>query len=202
VSDKPLLKIKATTAAEICAHFELKKEARSLLLEGIAPHKFLEALLTNKQYLAGIDFLSHALLPRDAIWWGCLCFQHAVGSDLSAQDMAACKAAVRWVYEPTEENRAATKSPAEAAGVASPAGGLATAAFNTGGNIAPPKSHPMSPPPFAPAKAVAGAIKLASTKSEPIKIAGSQRSFVELGIGIAEGRFMLPDIRDQTAGES
>jgi hypothetical protein len=201
VSIPPLIKIKAATAAEICVHFDLKK-ARPLLLNGMDPRKFLEALLANKQYIAGIDFLSHALTPRDAIWWGCLCMQHACGNDLSPADKAACKAAVRWILQPTEENRAAAKTPAETAGPASPAGHLAMAASHTGGNIAPPKAPPAAPGPFAPAKAVAGAVKLASTKADPAKIAETQRTFLELGIGIGEGRHSPSKIKIRTAVQS
>lgn len=185
-----LVETETATAAEICAQFELKEEARLLLRMGMGPRDFAGVLVANKQYLAGIDFISHALPPREAIWWGCLCLQHACGDSLSALDQAACQAAVQWVLQPTEGSRLAAQVPAEAAGPASAAGRLAAAANLTGGNIAPPGGPPMSPAPDAPAKAVAGAVKLASTKADPVKIAETQRLFVELGIGMAEGRFM------------
>lgn len=202
MSNSPLAKIKAATAAEICANFDLKKEARPLLLEGMSPRKFLEALVAKKQFIAGIDFLSHALPPREAIWWGCLCLQHACGNELSEADKEACKAAVRWILQPTEENRAAARTPAETAGPASAAGHLAFAAHHTGGNIAPPKAPPVAPGPFAPAKAVANAVKLASTKAEPAKIAETQRLFLELGMGVSEGRYDPAEVRNRTAVQS
>lgn len=188
-SNEPLPKIKAATAAEVCAHVELEVEPRSLLHDGMSPREFLAALLARQQPRAGIDFMAHALPQREAIWWGCLCLQHACGSDLSEADKDACRAAVRWVVHPTEENRAAANTPAEAAGPASPAGMLAGATFQTGGNIAPPTMPPMSPRPFDHAKAVARAVILAATKVDPLKIVDTQRLFVELGIGVAEGRF-------------
>jgi hypothetical protein len=199
VSNTPLMKIKAATAEEVCLNFELKKDAKALLTNGMAPRAFLDALIAKKQYIAGIDFLCHALAPRDAIWWGCLCLQHAMGNSLPDVDKAACKAAVRWTLAPTEENRAAAKAPADAAGPASAAGGLASAACFTGGSIAPPKAPPTPPPPYAPAKAVAGAIKLATTKADPVKIAETQKLYVELGIGVAEGRYSHTDMRGVTA---
>jgi hypothetical protein len=196
----PLLKIKPATAVEICASFDLKKEAQSLLRDGIGPREFYEALMANQQYIAGIDFIAHALPAREAVWWGCLCLQHACGDSLSPQDKAAAKAAVQWILEPTEENRAATKMPAEAAGPASPTGALARAANQTGGNLAPPKAPPMPPSPSAPGKAVAHAVKLASIKGDPVKIADTHRLFLELGIGMAEGRFEWPEIRNRAPG--
>jgi hypothetical protein len=182
VSKALLEEFRALTAAEICARFDLKKEARALLSEGMGPREFLEALVAKKQYLTGIDFIAHALPPREAVWWGCLCLQHVCGENLTPPDKVACTAAVLWVLAPSEENRAAAKAPAEAAGPASPAGQLATAANQTGGNVAPPEAPPMPPPPFAPAKAVAIAVKLSSTKSDPVKITDTQRLFVELGM--------------------
>ena len=199
MNNTPLVKIKVATAAEVCVNFELRKEAKSVLREAMPPRAFLDALLANKQYLAGLDFLSHALAPRDAIWWGCLCLQHAFGDNFSEPDKAACKAAVRWIFAPTEENRAAAKVPADAAGPASPAGGLASAASLTGGSISPPKAPPMPPPPFAPAKAVATAIKLATTRADPIKIAETQKLYLELGVRLAEGRLSHADMRGMTA---
>jgi hypothetical protein len=198
MSNRPLVKVKAATAAEICTRFDLKKEAQPLLHDGLGPREFLEALVANNQYIAGIDFTAHALPAREAVWWGCLCLQQACGNSLSPKDKAAGKAAVQWVLEPTEENRAAAKAPAEAAGPGSPAGALAGAANQTGGNLAPPKAPPMPPGPFAPAKAVAGAVKLASIKGDPVKIVDTHRLFVELGIGVAEGGFVWPEIRNRT----
>jgi len=99
---------------------------------------------------------------------------------------------VLWVLQPNEFNRAATKQPAEVLGPASAAGNLATAASQTGGSVGPPQGPPIPPSPFAPARAVAIAIKLASTKCPPPEIQPTQRSLIDLGMGIAEGRFALP----------
>lgn len=195
----PLIKIKAATAAEVCASFTLDDQAVPLLRDGMTPQAFLETLLAKKQYVPAIDFLSHALAPRDAIWWGCLCLQQSLGAQLADKDKAAARAAVRWVFAPTEENRAAAGAPAEAAGPTTPAGGLAAAAFQTGGNVAPPKSPAMSPPPFAPAKAVAVSVKLSSTKAEPTRISETQKLYLELGLSLAEGRSSYADLRGATA---
>jgi hypothetical protein len=187
---QPLVKIKAVTAAEICAHFDLAEEARPLLREGMGLREFVEALAANKQCVAGIDFVAHALPAREAIWWGCLCLQHACGDHLSAPDKAAAAAAVQWVLRPTEQNRAAAKAPAEAAGPASSAGALARAANWTGGSLGPPNAAPVPPGPFMPAMAVAAAVKFAAIKVEPVRIADTQRLFVELGMAVAEGRYL------------
>ena len=187
MSGRPFLSIPEKTAAEICARFSLKKEAWALLRLGMRPEEFAAALAADKQYITGIDFMAHALPAREAIWWGCLCLQHICGENLAPLDKEACRAAVQWVVQPTEWNRAAVLVPARMAGPVSVAGGLAMAVYQTGENIAPPNMPPRAPQPFAPAKAVAGAIKMACTKAEPIKIVETQRLFMELGMGLAEG---------------
>ena len=185
-----LLKITAATAVEICARFQVPKDALPLLQEDMAPREYLQALLDGKKYVAGIDFLAHALPLREGIWWGCLCLQHAFGDALSPVDRAAAIAAVHWVLRPGEEVRAAARAPAEAAGATSVAGALASAAFLSGGNVAPPGTPPAPPAPFAYAKAVARAVKLAAIHCPPVRMIENQRAMVELGIGLAEGRYI------------
>jgi hypothetical protein len=185
----PLIRIQAATAAEVCARFDLDEKSRPLLCDGMGPREFVEALLADKQYGAGVNFLAHALPAREAIWWGCLCLQHACGDRLSASDKTAARATVQWVMQPTEQNRAAAKAPAEAAKAPSPAGAVAMATNLTGGSLGPSNAPPVPPPPFAWAVYVATAVKFAAIKVEPAKIAETQRLFVELGIGLAEGRY-------------
>lgn len=173
----PLIKIHAQTAAEICANLTLKDDVKELLQAGMNPQQFVAALLEKKKHIDAIDFMAHALPAREGIWWGCLCMQHACGENLSPSERAAATAAVQWILNPTEQNRAAAKAPAEAAGPASPAGAVAMAASQADGSI-------------APAKAIAMAVKIASTKADPVKIAPMQRSYVELAIEVAEGRLI------------
>jgi hypothetical protein len=180
VSHGPLVKIEAPAAAGICARFDVKKDALALLREGMTPAEFLEALMANRQFVTGIDFMAHALAAREGVWWGSLCVQHACGNSLSAPDRAALRAAVEWVLRPTEANRAAAQAPAQAAGPVSAAGALALVASLKGSAEAAP---------MPPAKAVANAVKTATIKGEPARFADTQRLFVELGIGVAEGRF-------------
>jgi len=179
VGNDPLIKVTAATAAEVCQRFDVSREARELLANGMGPWQFVETLAAKKRYVEGIDFLAHALPAREGVWWGCLCLQHASGDSLTPTERAACVAAVRWVIQPTEENRMAAKAPADAAGMGTPAGALAMAA--NGG--LPPQE------PFAPAKAVAMAVKLATLKSPPVAVMETQRSYLQLGIGVAAGKF-------------
>jgi hypothetical protein len=190
VIEDPLVKIGAATAAEVCASFDLSSDARPLLLEGMGPREFLAALMERSCHVDAIVFLAHSLPVREAIWWGCLCMQHALGDRLSPVDRAAATAALRWVFDPAEENRAVAGMTAGAAPPPSIAGALATAAFHSGGNISPPSLPPRAPAPFASAKAIALAVKLCAVKAPPAKIVATQRSYGELGLEIAAGRLV------------
>ena len=185
MESNPLVRVKAATAAEVCACFKVRKEAVARLLDGMGPGDFVDALVANKQYLDGIDFMAHALPAREVIWWGCLCLQHVCGDSLSPTDKAACRAVVQWVMRPSEEYRAAVLAPAQGTDPASPVAKLAMAVLQTAGNVAPPNSPPTAPDPFAPAQAVAGAIKMACTKADPLQIVETQRLFLELAIRMA-----------------
>jgi hypothetical protein len=176
-----LPKITAATAAEVCARFQPPREAAELLKEGMTPREFVDALLERKLYVAGIEFMAHALPPREGIWWGCLCMQHAYGESLTPADRAAAIAAVQWVVRPGEDTRTTARTPAEGAGPMSAAGALAAAAFQTAATPADP---------FASAKSVAKAVKLSSIKCPPVQIPDTQRALLELGLGVAEGRFI------------
>lgn len=169
------------TAAEICARFPLKKNARALLRQGMTPRDFLDALMAQRQYLSAIEFMAHAMPPRAGIWWGCLCLQHACGAKLAPPDWAALQAAAIWVLWPTERYRAAAQGRAQAAGLASPAGALAMAAAAGSGPAA-----------MSAGASVANAVKLATTKGAPGRIADTQRLYAELAAGVAEGRFRWP----------
>jgi hypothetical protein len=67
---------------------------------------------------------------------------------------------------------------------------LAMATFQTGGSILPPNLPPTPPAPFAAAKSIALAVKLASIKTQQVKIARMQRCYVELAMEIAEGHLI------------
>jgi hypothetical protein len=182
-----LVNLTARTASEVCARLYLDKAALRLLSPGMRPSEFVDALVEKQQYLAAIDFIAHALPAREAIWWGGLCLQRTCGDKLEPWERRAFRITVQWVLQPNEANRAAAKEPADVLGPASAAGCLAAAANQTGGSVGPPQGPPIPPSPFAPARAVAIAIKVASTKCNPPEIQGTLRSLIQLGMAIRGG---------------
>jgi hypothetical protein len=70
------------------------------------------------------------------------------------------------------------------------AGTVARAVAATGGSMYPPELPFKAQPPYAAQAAVARAVKIASIKVEPPAIVKMQRSYVELGLKVAEGRLI------------
>src|SRR3984957_17146046 len=152
VNNLPLIKVTAKTASEICARLYLDKAALGLLRPAMSPREFVDVLVKEKQYLAAIDFLAHALPAREAIWWGCLSLQRTCGNKLEPWERRAFRITVQWVLQPDEAHREAARQPAEVLGPASAAGNLAAAVTQTGGSLGPPQGPPVPPSPFAPAR--------------------------------------------------
>jgi hypothetical protein len=184
VSNGPQAGAHLATAAAICAKYKVRKEAWAVMREGMMPAEFIAALMENRQYVDAVDFLAYTLPPRYGVWWGCLCLQHACGENLTPVDRDALQAATVWVVWPTEPYRAAAQAPARAAGMRSPAGILATGVTMT---------SVTGRAPLSPARAVANTVKLAASKGDPAKILDIQRQYMELGMGVADGRFRWPD---------
>ncbi len=168
---------------DICIRFGASKPVWALLREGMSPEDFVAALVEHEDYVSAIEFIAFAMPAREALWWGCLCLQYACGENLTPPDRAALQAATVWVIWPIENYRVAAYAPAQAAGLASAGGALAMAAHLVGVQGAVP---------ISPARSIANSVKLASTKMPPPKITATQRQFVEMGVGVGQGRFVWP----------
>lgn len=176
----PLVKIPETRALHVAERCQqLPASAIKLLTPEMSPAEFAGVLQNSKQFVAGIEFMAHALPAREAVWWACLAIEHALGESLAGANKEACRAAVQWVLKPTEENRIAARAPAELAGPASPAGAAALAA-----------SLGTAPSAFPAPRAVCNSVKLCSIRSNPARIADTQRLYVDLAIEIGQGRYM------------
>lgn len=167
--------------SEVCAQFPIPQHAKRMVAQGAGAHEVLLALLRHGDYETAVDFVAHLLPHREAIWWGCLCLQHACGDGLTGVERSACEAAVQWIMRPCEVTRLAAKPAAIAAGSRSPAGALAMAAHYTGGSLAGPNAPVVPPPPYLPAKSVAIAVKLVCYRGDRLGAARRQRAYVQLG---------------------
>lgn len=175
-------------AAEIAREIKLGGEARQLLNDRQTAAEYLALLDRERLYPDALRFAAYSLSKREAVWWGCLCLWQVYRPRPTVRQEEALKAALAWVQEPSEENRRSADAASQVTGQDTPAGGLALAAFYSGGSISLPGLPSVAPKPFLTAKTVAGVVLLASCQISPDQIAQCQRQFLALAADVAEGR--------------
>jgi hypothetical protein len=171
------------TAADICRPIRLGRKARTLLQDGQKPVAYLRLLVEHAQYVDALRLLAHGMLPRPAVWWGCLCARHAGGEDLPEPERAALFAAVAWVLLPNSANREAARTAAQAATLRTPAGCVAQAAYWSGTTAAP--DRPVTPVNAElAAKLVATGVLLGAARSKAAERNWTYRQYIALGIDV------------------
>jgi hypothetical protein len=183
----PKLKIKATTAQEVCAQYALAPAAEPHLKEGMPPLDFVKALCAGKCYPDAVQFLARALPKREAVWWSCACVREILPpDDQPVLLIGAVQSAEAWVYRPTEENRRKAQQAAKAIQAPHPARWTVQAAFWSGGSMAPPDAPEVKPAEDLTAKAVSNAVIGAATR-DPRKVEERYKLFMEYALDIANG---------------
>src|SRR5262249_44428681 len=117
------------SSAELASGLPLSQPGRKLLVAGQSPAQFLAELVHHGQYVDALRLIAVALLPREAVWWACLCCRHTL--DVKGAPPAEARAllsAAAWVVHPDEAHRAAAASAGAAAGPKTAAGCAAQAA--------------------------------------------------------------------------
>jgi hypothetical protein len=174
--------------ADISATCKLSNRAVGLVAKHSAPVAYVEQLAREGLAADGLEFVAHWLPKRAAIWWGCLCLWHVRRPTLPAAEEAALRALVQWVRDPSETRRRALDAVAAAAGhMRTPAGGLACAAFFSGGSLAPPGLPVVAPPPDLTAHTVAQVLGVAALHTHSARAGETHRHFLELGLEVARG---------------
>jgi hypothetical protein len=190
---KSVDKLTGKGAAEVSQRARLGEEARSLLAEGMMSRQYLDRLIERRMHADAVQFLAHALPKREAIWWACLCITERLGPDPSPAAAAALEAARAWVIDPKDEKRRAAFPAAEAAGIGTPPGCAAAAAYFSGGSLAPAHLPAVTPAEHLTAHMVASALTLAAVIREPEKAVEKYASFLRSGFEVASGKIAVPE---------
>lgn len=177
------------STAQVFDRFRPSPEAQALLVPAMPPADFAGKLMEQSLYKDALAFVACCLDKRQAVWWGCLCCQHALSSPLDATGTAALGAAVRWVIGPQEEHRQAAAMAGEAAGgTATSLGALALAAGWSGGSMAPAGLPEVKPPEFLTQNVVGAAILAAAAQAQPADPAAACKGFLGIAWDVANGR--------------
>ncbi|SIO61744.1 hypothetical protein SAMN05444166_6843 [Singulisphaera sp. GP187] len=201
MSEESLIHLVEQTPRELCQTIELSAASRELLRNEPTAKQFLSLLVEKQEFPDAARFWAHALPKREAVWWACVCARIVMAEGAPLPQHAALEAAEAWCTDPTEENRRKTMPASDAAGLGTPAGCAAAAAFWSGGSLAPPDVPVVPPGEELTAHGVAGSVMLAAVRSEPEKAPEKYKRFFERGVGVAEGtqRWSEPVVPAATA---
>lgn len=183
----PLIRVRATVAAELLKHFELSDEGAPVADRAATPARFIEEMIAANCFNDAVKFLAHGLPRREAVWWACLAARHALVDDTDPDHEAAVVAAEAWAARPTEEHRLIAKQLAEKTAFKNAASWAATSAWWSAGSMAEPGQPEVPPPPFLYAQAVASAICLAAVLPDPLNADRRYERYLAQGIDLAMG---------------
>lgn len=173
---------------EICAGIRLSKEARALLNDALPPVDYVRLLQKQSLISDAIHVLARLFAKREAVWWACQCARGATPDELPRPEAEALAATEAWVADPSEKTRSGLMAVANAAGMETPAGCAAFAAFGSSGSLAPAEYAPMPPKETLTAELSAASILAAGAVEDPEKAIDKYKVFLEQGIGLYESR--------------
>jgi hypothetical protein len=176
----------APSPSEVAKAAELGDESYALLQPEHTARDFVSALLEAERLQDAVRFIAHALPRREAVWWALLCAREASGDKPSPDVKASLDATDNWVRHPGDEQRRAAMAAAQKATFQTAAGCAGFAAFLSGGSMSVPGQPEVPPGPFFTAKAVFGAVALASIGSDPKTAPERFRRYIEQGFHIGE----------------
>jgi hypothetical protein len=174
------------TPSEVAKAAELSDESRALLHPEHNAREFVTALLTASRFQDAVRFVAHALPRREAVWWALLCAREAAGDAPSPDVRASLDATDLWMRHPGDEQRRAAMAAAQKATFGTAAGCAGLAAFLSGGSLSVPGQPEVPPGPFLTAKAVFGAVALASIAPDPQTAPERFQRYIEQGFHIGD----------------
>lgn len=172
------------SAQDLASALTLSRSARGQLNSDLRPGAYLKLLLKDRRWSDAIRFLAHALPPRHAVWWACLCVEHAVGERAAGPEFAALWAATRWVVNPSPDRAQAAGKAAQALPSSSPAHAL-TKAAEAGGDA--PDTSPVPGKPNPAGRFAAAAVLLAAAE-QPQDLVHLYRQFLYIGLDVEAER--------------
>ena len=177
----------ATPLAWLVQRAALSDDAKAASASAADGDALLAALLDGGHVVDAVRLVASALPPREGVWWAWAAATHA--ARLTSGDVApppvqqALAATERWIAAPDEATRRAAWQCAQDAGMDTPAGSAAGAAFFTGGSIAPPDITPI-PPPAGIHATMAFAAVIGSSAADTEHFESLARAFVAQGVEV------------------
>jgi hypothetical protein len=155
------------------------------------PGAYAQTLIAAGRAAEAIRLVACALTPREGVWWAWVSARHATqmsassGKPVPPAAHAALDAVERWINQPTDEMRRAAWTAGQAAGLESPAGSAAAAAYFSAGSVAPADAPLVPPPPGLHSFMIGAAVTLAAA-SNPEHLDALARAFLAQAVEIVK----------------
>lgn len=148
----------AKNTIELCRAAALKHPATDCIPLAQNARHMVDLLLERKLWMDAIAYLSHAIPPREDIWWGWFCARKAAQKKNDPVEALALSLVEKWIAQPTDENRAAAWKQAGKMPTGSPAHTLLEAVYWTGETENEATGEKIPAVPYISNKMVQGAV--------------------------------------------
>lgn len=171
----------STPSSQTIAIAGLTDDAKLVVGEGSTPAACVGKLASIGLFSDAIKYLAHSLAGRPCIAWSLSCARQ-LQPDVTPAEQSAFMAVEKWLADPSDTNRRASRLASEQAQLSTPAGCIAMAVFfSEGSSIAPPELAAVPAPPQVAQRIAAAGIILAVVK-EPEKAPERYRRCVHAGL--------------------
>jgi len=175
-------------AHELVVDLKLSEDGRKLLLPDMSVVDYFDALVKARQFPDAVRVVARAMTSKQAVWWGVLCIWATARPQPAVMLEAAVHAVVKWLREPTDENRRATGVAGTIVGSTTPTGLVASAAFLAEGSLAPEGKTEVKVSPYLSATLIPEAVLGLSRSAGPEPPGGPlARQFLVVAVDIYRG---------------
>lgn len=185
---QPAARPTTVPAKQLCPPEKLSAPARLLLTDDPTAGEFVEQLRREQLFPDGLQFAVHLLPKRSAVWWACLCIWQVQRPEPVPAVAAIFHATVRWVRDPSEDNRRATETVAQPVAIVDPAAALAQAVVWSGGSMNPLGLPEVPPPPDATGNMIVGALQASAARVQYDRRSIYYRHCLKLALDVAGGK--------------
>ena len=194
-SPPPIAEVAATSLSVVaaCSYLELADGVIEVAKEKENEDDVIQTLSDQEQYLDALRVRAFLLPKRDSVWWGCVCVQDEIIEDLDEPQNAALQAAIRWVTDPSEENRRLAEDASNAVRNQGSGGMLALAAFWSEGSIGQTSGPHIPADDRLVCQGVSAALVTAAYTGDASKAEERLKTFVEKGKKVAAGEIPPPE---------
>lgn len=148
----------ALNATDLSRLAAIKPPVSDLLESATSAGHYAELLIQHKHWMQAIAYMSHAITPREAIWWGWFCARKATLPKSNPGSIQALSLAEAWIAQPNEANRLAARKEAQRQPSGSPPRSVLEAIDATGEMADESTGEKLAAVPYLAAKFVNAAV--------------------------------------------